>query len=159
MYKISVEQPALSFDVDAAKINWDIQPLGNGQFHIITPDFKGYRATLVEANYAQKSFVIEVNGVNYTLQAKDQFDQLAEKMGLGGGNAKKANQLKAPMPGLVLSVAVAAGQAVKKGEPLLILEAMKMENVIKASADATVRAVHVQKGAAVEKNQLLVDFE
>jgi biotin carboxyl carrier protein len=62
------------------------------------------------------------------------------------------------MPGLILSVAVAEGQEVKKGDPLLILEAMKMENVIKAPADATVKVIKVRKGDSVDKNQVLVLF-
>jgi biotin carboxyl carrier protein len=159
MYKINVTNPALTLDIEPSQIQWDIQPLGGGHFHIIMPDLKGYTASLVEANYKEKTFIIAINGNHYNIQAQDQFDLLAEKMGLGSSNAKKANQLKAPMPGLVLNVIVAAGAAVKKGEPLLILEAMKMENVIKAVADGVVRSIHVSKGAAVEKNQLLIDFE
>jgi biotin carboxyl carrier protein len=159
MYKITVSKPELTLDIDPTKTDWDIQPLGDGHFHIIAGDNRGYRATLIEANYAQKTFSIEINGAIYELQLKDQFDQLAEKMGLGSSSAKKANQLKAPMPGAVLAISTSTGASVRKGEPLLILEAMKMENVIKAPADVVIRAIHVQKGATVEKNQVLIDFE
>jgi biotin carboxyl carrier protein len=159
MYKINVTNPALSLDIDPSQIQWDIQPLGGGHFHIIMPDMKGYTASLVEANYKEKTFIIAINGNHYNIQALDQFDLLAEKMGLGSSSNKKANQLKAPMPGLVLNITATAGMTVKKGDPLLILEAMKMENVIKAASDGVVRSIHVVKGAAVEKNQLLIDFE
>ena len=63
------------------------------------------------------------------------------------------------MPGLVLNLLVEAGQLVSKGDPLLILEAMKMENVLKATGDGRVKSVHVQKSAAVVKGQLLLEME
>jgi biotin carboxyl carrier protein len=63
------------------------------------------------------------------------------------------------MPGLVLNILVEAGQEVSKGDALLILEAMKMENVIKASGDGKVRSVKVKKGDAVDKGLLLVEME
>ena len=69
-----------------------------------------------------------------------------------------AKDLKAPMPGLVLKVLVKPGDVVKKNDAVLILEAMKMENVIKAPGDAVVSAVHVQERVAVEKGQLLLNF-
>lgn len=159
MYKITADAPAATFDIDPAQIQWDLLPLANGQFHILTPQGRSYTATVVEANYKDKTFRIAIGSNLYSLQLKDQFDQLAEKMGLGASNSKKTNQLKAPMPGLVQSVLAQAGDKVKKGDVLLILEAMKMENAIKAPNDATVRSIHVQKGAAVDKNQLLVEFE
>ena len=68
-------------------------------------------------------------------------------------------RLRAPMPGLVLDVKVAPGDKVNKGDPLVIVEAMKMENVLKAAVDATVTRVLVKRGASVEKNDVLVEFE
>jgi biotin carboxyl carrier protein len=62
------------------------------------------------------------------------------------------------MPGLVLSVLVSAGQEVKKGDKLLVLEAMKMENIIKAGGDGVVAQIMVNQGQAVDKNQTLIEF-
>lgn len=67
-----------------------------------------------------------------------------------------AKPVASPMPGTILSVNVTAGQAVKKGDVLVILEAMKMENEIKAPNDATVATVNVDKGATVDTGQTLV---
>lgn len=76
------------------------------------------------------------------------------------GDRRQASPvLKAPMPGLVLRVQVAPGQAVAAGTGLVVLEAMKMENELKAPAPAVVRTVRVQPGEAVEKGQVLLEFE
>ncbi|MBK8500165.1 MAG: acetyl-CoA carboxylase biotin carboxyl carrier protein subunit [Flavobacteriales bacterium] len=71
---------------------------------------------------------------------------------------KKVVDLKAPMPGLVLNILVKPGDTVRKNDPVLVLEAMKMENVIKAPADAVVKAIAAEKGKPVEKGQLLISF-
>jgi biotin carboxyl carrier protein len=66
--------------------------------------------------------------------------------------------LKAPMPGLVVDIPVKEGDTVSKGDTLVILEAMKMENALKAVADATVKKIAVTKGQAVDKNTLLIQL-
>ena len=71
----------------------------------------------------------------------------------------KASKLKAPMPGKVLDVLVTVGQEVVKGDGLVILEAMKMENVLKADDVGVVKSVNVSIGEAVEKNNVLIEFE
>lgn len=69
-----------------------------------------------------------------------------------------AVQVTAPMPGTILKVEVSVGQAVKKGDTLCILEAMKMENAIPAPEDGTVSSVNVTKGASVNAGDLLVSL-
>ena len=80
---------------------------------------------------------------------------------LSGAAARPAGSqvLKAPMPGLVLRVHVAAGQQVGPGAGLVVLEAMKMENELKAASSGVIRVVRVKPGEAVEKGQVLVEFE
>lgn len=77
----------------------------------------------------------------------------------GGQKAIGPTVLKAPMPGLVVRVEVTAGSRVVAGSALVVLEAMKMENELRATASGVVRAVMVQGGRTVEKGQVLVEFE
>jgi biotin carboxyl carrier protein len=76
-----------------------------------------------------------------------------------GERARGPAALRAPMPGLVVRVLVEPGQEVAAGTGLVVLEAMKMENELKASAGGIVSAVRSQAGAAVEKGQVLVEFQ
>ena len=67
--------------------------------------------------------------------------------------------LRAPMPGLIVQLRVKVGDTIAAGDGLVVMEAMKMENELRAQAAGTVRAVHVSVGAAVEKGALLVELE
>lgn len=117
-----------------------------------------YNLELVSENKAEKTAVVKVNGREYEISMEDQYDQLLKKLGLDSLTTNKVREIKAPMPGLVLNVMVEEGQEVKKGESLLVLEAMKMENVIKSPAEGLVKKILIQKGDKVEKNELLIQF-
>lgn len=136
----------------------DIVPVGKDAFHIIKDDIT-YKASIVAINLEQKQFHIKVNGRDYELKLEDRFDQLVNELGLEVASGTKLSDVKAPMPGLVLDIAVSSGQAIQKGDKLLILEAMKMENVIKADGDGIVKTIHIEKGLAVEKGQLMIEME
>jgi biotin carboxyl carrier protein len=136
----------------------DIVPLEDGYFHILK-DNKSYKAKLLQADYNTKSFLIRINGVRYSVQLADQYDQLVDRLGLTVAAASQVKDIYAPMPGLVLEISVEVGQEVEEGTPLLILEAMKMENVIKSPGEGIIKSIHIKKGAAVEKNFLLIEME
>jgi biotin carboxyl carrier protein len=119
---------------------------------------KSYNAELLAADYEAKTFVLRINGQRIELQAKDRFDQLLDSMGLSNATAAKVNELKAPMPGLIVAIRVEPGQVVQKGDPLLVLEAMKMENILKAPTDGVIGSIRVELRANVTKGQVLVQF-
>lgn len=106
----------------------------------------------------QKKAVMLVNGKKVQLSGEDDMDRLLKQLGMDSGGAKKMKELKAPMPGLVVKIEVKPGDEVQKDQPLVILEAMKMENVLKAVGNATVASVEVKQGQAVEKNQVMIKF-
>ena len=147
---------------DAVTLNselfaWDIADLGGGRFHILY-EGRSFNAEVVEADYATKQIVLKLNGQRVELQAKDRFDLLLERLGMANTTATKVNELKAPMPGLIVDIRVQPGQAVQKGDPLLVLEAMKMENILKAPADGIVSGLKVALRDNVQKGQVLVQF-
>jgi len=165
MYKVKINNK-YNFDIDKTNdgllingeiVAADIKQLSGSSLHIIN-QLKSYNAEVVSFNREQKTAEIKVNNNLYTITAKDQFDVLLDKLGLNNLDSAKVSEAKAPMPGLVLKVFVAVGDEVKKGDNLFILEAMKMENIIKAPADVTVKAVKIKPGDKVEKNQVLLQF-
>jgi biotin carboxyl carrier protein len=135
----------------------DIKHIGGGIYHIIEGNYS-YNADVVYFNSADKTAQIKVNNNIYTIKAKDQFDILLDKLGLSSLNSAALSEIKAPMPGLVLKVLVTEGVEVKKGDNLFILEAMKMENIIKCPADVTIKKIRIKSGDKVEKGQILIEF-
>ena len=119
---------------------------------------QSYRVEVVDFSRVDKTAQIKVNGHIYTISIKDQFDDLLKALGLDNLQSNKVAELKAPMPGLVLSILVKEGDTVSKGDNLFVLEAMKMENIIKAPADVQVKSLKIKPGDKVEKNQLLIVF-
>ncbi len=136
----------------------DMIPLGDGHYHIIK-GHQSYRVEVIGYKLDAKSFSIRVNGGLYQVQLEDEYDQLVQRLGLAAVSKEKVREIRAPMPGLVLSLAVEEGQEVKKGDSLLILEAMKMENILKSPGDGAIKRINVRQGEAVEKNHLLIEMD
>lgn len=138
-------------------ISADVKQLGPLNWHIIN-NLKSYNVEVVAFDSALKTAEIKVNNHLYHITAKDKYDALLEQMGLSNMQTAKVSEVKAPMPGMVLKVFVAAGDQIKKGDNLFILEAMKMENIIKCPDDVIVKVVKIKPGDKVEKGQVLVQF-
>lgn len=162
--------PSLSqektFEIDHGKEEWsvdgttfdgDIVAIGPNRFHVIWKN-KSYNIEIVDQNAAEKTAHLVINGQHYYTTAKDHLDLLLEGMGMQNGSAQKINNVKAPMPGLIQSIAVSEGDQISKGDNLLVLVAMKMENVIKSSGSGVIKTLKVSPGQIVEKNQVLLEF-
>lgn len=145
------------FSVDPSQ-SLDVIELDGGAYQVLS-NGQSYLIEILERDDVNKHFVLKINGTRYPVQLADGMDQLIKKMGFANQAAQKAKNIMAPMPGLVLEVNVEAGQTVSEGEALLILEAMKMENVLKAPADGIVKAIPAAQGSSVDKGQLLIEME
>eukprot|EP00388_Colpodella_angusta_P004880 GDKJ01015584.1.p9 GENE.GDKJ01015584.1~~GDKJ01015584.1.p9 ORF type:complete len:167 (-),score=19.25 GDKJ01015584.1:710-1210(-) len=143
--------------VNSENIEIDTVALDANTNHLLYHN-KSYTVEVVQLNKEEKTATVKVNGNLYHLNIKDQFDQLLKQLGMDNLALTKIQQVKAPMPGLVLSVLVTDGDEVKKGDNLLVLEAMKMENMIKSPTDGIIKKVSVKQGDKVEKNELLISF-
>ncbi|NQX86926.1 MAG: acetyl-CoA carboxylase biotin carboxyl carrier protein subunit [Flavobacteriaceae bacterium] len=120
---------------------------------------KSFQIKTLQQDFDKKTYTIKVNRNTYEVIIANELDQLINQMGFSLSASKHINVIKAPMPGLILSVDVEAGKEVKEGDTLLILEAMKMENSITSPLDGVIKSVIVAQGDAVDKNQLLIEFE
>lgn len=154
-------EPSISgssgFKLDAEVIDWDLIKLSENWFNII---YKGtsYTAEVLELDEKGKSISIKINGFMYQMAITDSYDALLKSLGMNQGIDKKPANLKAPMPGLVIRVLVSPEQKILKGMPLLVLEAMKMENIIHATDDVVLQSVEIKPGDKVEKGQVLLKF-
>lgn len=153
-----IQQNATETLLNGEPFGWDFAKTHDGNFSILYNN-RSFNAEVIEADYASKSFVLKINNSVYTVGVKDRFDILLDQLGMSNAASSKVNDLKAPMPGLVVDIKVSVGDAVKKGDTLLILEAMKMENVLKATGDGKVKAIKVAARENVEKNQVMIEFE
>jgi biotin carboxyl carrier protein len=106
-----------------------------------------------------KAYKVEIDGERFQVQIKSQLDQILDNMGLNKPKVSKIKSIKAPMPGLVIEINVEEGQTVSENDKILILEAMKMENVIKIPHEAVVKKINIVKGQAVDKGQILIELE
>lgn len=153
-----VEQTAQGTMLDGKLMAWDFVETSPRHYSIII-NGESHTAELDRIDAGSKTVVLKINGKLLEITGKDRYDLLLEKMGMTGGASKKINDLKAPMPGMIVSVLVKEGDQIKKGDKLVILEAMKMENVLKAAGDAVVKTVKVQAKENVEKNHVLISFQ
>ncbi|MFQ5446674.1 MAG: biotin/lipoyl-containing protein [Saprospiraceae bacterium] len=129
-----------------------------GQFHILKAG-KTHLAKVLSIDMKTRTFKMKVDGTLCTVSVKDKYDELVEKMGLNARLNHRVSNIKAPMPGLVLDVLVESGQAIAHNDPMIILEAMKMENVIKSPGEGRVKNIVVSKGNSVDKGEVLIELE
>jgi len=163
MYTATIKDRSFSVELDKEEqlaeqpVKAEITRSADGAY-LLTLDGKKLVADLVRYDRDSKQVVLRIAGQKYAVTIKEPIDLLLERLGMKNAGARKMNNLKAPMPGLITRILVQEGDAVKQGDPLLILEAMKMENVFKAATDAVVKSIRVNEKQAVEKGAELITF-
>lgn len=144
--------------VNGDPTGFDVQLQPNGLISVLHND-KSYTAMVEKVDVKNKELTIRVNGQAHKIAIQEPIDQLLASMGMDLKAMQKAEPVKAPMPGMILKVLVEPGQQINKGDGLLVLEAMKMENLLKASGPATVKSIKVGERTAVEKGAVLIELE
>lgn len=130
----------------------------DGAVHIVHNN-QSIMVSVEKRDFEKRSYYLKIDGTLYEVIIENELDLLIAEMGLATGEENVSNEVHAPMPGLIIEVAVTEGQEVKEGEVLCVLEAMKMENALLSPKDGTVKFVTVKRGDTVEKGALLIDFE
>ena len=141
---------------DLATMN--IIPTGRDAFHFLK-DNQSYHIDFKNSDFGNRQYALKINNVAYDVTIETPLDGLIDSLGFVLGSSALVGSIDAPMPGLILEVSVKEGQEVKEGDQLLILEAMKMENVITSPRDGIVKSIAIKQGEAVEKKHTLITFE
>ena len=116
---------------------------------------KNYDINVLHYDAQEKLFDIKVNGYRLKIRKIDELSDLIAKLGFNLPPKLELKEVRAPMPGLVKEIFIAVGDQIQTGDNLFVLEAMKMENIIKASGEGIVSAIPVKKGDKVDKSGLL----
>lgn len=114
---------------------------------------------VLASDFLKKYYLVKVNGNRYSVRIEDELDILISELGLSLGEDAVANDICAPMPGLIIEVNVKKGQEVKQGDFICVLEAMKMENTIISPRDGIIKFIAISNGQTVDKSDLLIEFE
>ncbi|QLG45003.1 acetyl-CoA carboxylase biotin carboxyl carrier protein subunit [Costertonia aggregata] len=156
-YLITINEEEIFVQKSSAESLDSIQ-VGEGRLHLLENN-RAYEIEVVQGDFLNKTITLGVNGNTYDLKIEDEYDQQVKKMGLLAVTAQKINAIKAPMPGLIVDVMVNVGQEISEGTPLLVLSAMKMENILLSQGEGIVKSIEVKKDDAVEKGQLIIEIE
>lgn len=139
---------------EPVQIQWE-----NATFFTLHHNGKTFHGEVVKNQLESGLLTVKLNHRLVEIRKDGPLDALIASMGLDVPKVRKLKQLKAPMPGRVVGISVEIGQEVQVGEPLLTLEAMKMENVLKAEGVGVVKAIRIEAQQVVDKGSLLIEFE
>jgi biotin carboxyl carrier protein len=129
------------------------------RFFDITHNGVVFHGEIMMDDSENRALTVKINHRVFQVKRKGELDEIIASLGFDKPKIRKLKELAAPMPGRVTSIHIELGQAIQPGDPILSLEAMKMENVLKAEGIGVVSAINIQQGDVVEKGAVLVSFE
>lgn len=157
MYKVIIKGQEFTVteqDLDNLDVSFD----KNTKTYQILDEGKSYKVSHLDERSHGKIQELQINDLKMEAAILDPLDQLVDSMGLSKLDEHKSKNIMAPMPGLILDIMCKEGDHIEEGNSLLILEAMKMENVIKAEGSGTIGKIHNEIGNSVEKGQLIIEI-
>ncbi|NLG60896.1 MAG: biotin/lipoyl-binding protein [Candidatus Cloacimonetes bacterium] len=143
--------------VDGARVQADLRPVPGTPMHHLLLDGQSY--LLHAASGRAGEWVLHANGARYDTEVVDERTRAIRALTSSAAGPRGPKPVRAPMPGLVVRLLVEPGQRVEAGQGVAIVEAMKMENELKADAAGVVARVAVAAGQAVEKGAIMIEFE
>lgn len=135
-------------------IKWDDE-----RYFTLTFNGKDFFGEILEEKSEDHKLVLKINHRVFEVKKKGELDDLIVALGLDVPKVRKLKELQAPMPGRIVNIAVKVGQELSLGDELLSLEAMKMENVLKAEGVGTVKSINISTNDVVDKGSVLIEFE
>lgn|SRR5690606_1913613 len=154
--KIDLQIGSRTVWIDGRALEFSAEALSSSHLSLVV-DGASYSVLVMAQD--DGTYRVVVDGCEFDVRIKDERGLLLERFGINEAARSGVQVVRAPMPGLVLSVSVEPGQRVARGASLAVLEAMKMENELRAERDGVVKAVHIAPGDAVAKNDLLIEIE
>jgi biotin carboxyl carrier protein len=139
---------------EGAVVRWDDE-----KFFTLEYNGNTFFGEILEEATESNRLQLKINHRVFEVTKKGPLDDLIKAMGLDKPKVKQLSELQAPMPGRIVNVAVSVGDALEVGDEILSLEAMKMENVLKAEGIGVVKSIHVGTDDVVEKGAVLIEFE
>jgi biotin carboxyl carrier protein len=126
-----------------------------------TLEYQGhvYNGEILKEDTENNQLDIKINHRVFQIKKKGELDDLIASLGMDKPKIRKLKELTAPMPGRIVSLAVKVGQSLEIGDEILSLEAMKMENVLKAEGVGIVKAIFVESQQVVDKGMVMIEFE
>ena len=147
--------PKVDVVLDGKNALWEVSPMPGGGYSLVGPDSRHAEATV--HRLPDGRLRVHVGGDVFEFELLDELTARAQQAA-GGKGKKKSNDVKAAIPGRVLRILVKPGDEVTAKQPLLVLEAMKMENDVRSTRDGTIRSIEVVAGQAVGAGDVLVRF-
>lgn len=143
--------------IDGRRVRAHIEDVPGSPMQLVTIDDTVHQ--LIAHRVERGTYDVSVNGHRFTVQALDERARVISELSGASHRMVAPAHLNAPMPGLVVRISVKDGEQVRAGQGLVVMEAMKMENELRAAAAGTVKRVVVAPGSAVEKGALLIEME
>ncbi|XOV91870.1 MAG: acetyl-CoA carboxylase biotin carboxyl carrier protein subunit [Bacteroidota bacterium] len=153
---ISLDIVGRSTKINGKNIDYQLNRVNSDEYQLIASG-KTYEIKILSIE--DKHVWLLVDDYEMRVDTKNELDLMMIKLGVGTDSSSEDLEIKAPMPGTILDIMVSPDQKVKKGDSLLVLNAMKMENVIKAPGDAQIDKIKVSSGENVNKNQVMITFK
>lgn len=157
-FQFQIQKQSSGYKMNGQEINPRIQRV-NEHLWKATLNDREFDIFIQKVDHETQEVTLSINGKKGTVKLESRAAKLLKSLGMENAFKKKIENVKAPMPGLIHSIMVNQGDQIEQGDPLFILEAMKMENVIKSSGAGIISDIHVKPKESVEKNQLLISFE
>jgi biotin carboxyl carrier protein len=157
-YKVSVNETYEFSLSEKDLVLLDVLQTSSSNYHVLK-EGRPFPVKVVSNSFHDRTYLVKVKNETYEVAIKNELDQRITEMGFSLGSTKNISDIIAPMPGLILDILVKVGELVTEDSPLLILEAMKMENIITSPREGVIKNITVKKGDAVDKKQLLISYE